>query len=189
MNESFGNSKFRIRTHWIVFTGAPSAGKTTILRKLNEHGYLTVPEVARTHIEEETSKGLSIEQIRRDESQFQKELLSKKIDIENKLTINDTVILDRGVPDSVTYFRLAGLDPESAIPKSYEYRYRLVFVFDRLPYLKDVARTESEEQAEYIDKWIRKDYQNLGYNLIIVPVMSSEKRIEFILDKVNKLND
>lgn len=34
-------------TNWYVLIGAPSSGKTTILDKLQSHGYLIIPEVAR----------------------------------------------------------------------------------------------------------------------------------------------
>lgn len=189
MTDSSKAKYLRIKTNWIVFTGAPNAGKTTILNRLNKRGFQVVPEAARYHIEEKKSEGMSVEQIRGNESEFQKFLLSQKIAIADSLNANALTILDRGVPDSVTYYRLAGLEPGSAIPDTYKYRYRKIFLFESLPYIKDSARTESTHQAELIGNWLKKDYEDLGYEPILVPVMSVEQRIDFILEEIGHLND
>jgi predicted ATPase len=40
-------------TNWYVITGAPSSGKTTLLKELEELGYRVIHEVARAFIEME----------------------------------------------------------------------------------------------------------------------------------------
>lgn len=40
-----------IQTAWCVLTGAPSCGKTTVLKALESLGYTSVPEAARAYIE------------------------------------------------------------------------------------------------------------------------------------------
>ena len=53
-------------THWYVITGAPSSGKTTLLRELEKAGYRVIHEVARTIIESELAQGRTLKQIRSD---------------------------------------------------------------------------------------------------------------------------
>ena len=44
-------------TNWYVITGAPSSGKSSVIRELENLGYRVVHEVARAYIEEELKKG------------------------------------------------------------------------------------------------------------------------------------
>lgn len=51
-----------------------------------------------------------------------------------------------------------------------------------MPYNKDYARTESEEEQIKLQKLLKKSYQKLNVPIVVVPTMSSEEeRFEFIL--------
>jgi hypothetical protein len=55
------STPLRVQTRWHVITGAPSCGKTTLIRDLADRGFATVPETARRHMEAQLAQGRSIE--------------------------------------------------------------------------------------------------------------------------------
>ena len=72
-------------TGWYVITGAPCAGKTSVVLNLERRGYPVVHETARAYIEERQSAGESLALIRSDELAFEREILRRKIEIEASL--------------------------------------------------------------------------------------------------------
>lgn len=170
-------------TEWIVITGAPSSGKTSVINDLKARGYNVQDEVAREYIETCIARGLSMQDIRADGGcDLQQQILRLKTEREAALTPQDTVFLDRGIPDSMTYFRLAGLDVAAAKAAAGRFRYDAVFLFDRLPMIDDGIRVESEVLAGEIDTMLMQDYRSLGYDPVRVPVMPIVKRTDFILN-------
>jgi predicted ATPase len=175
-----------IATRWCVVTGAPCSGKTTVLMAMEQIGFTWIPEVARVYIDQELAKGLTIDEIRRDEAAFQRGLVATKARIESELIPHDTVFFDRALPDSITYFRAVGLDPQEVVDISNNFRYFRVFIFDRLIFEQDGARIESEETMQFLDKQLELDYRNLGYEVIRVPVMPVEDRVQLILSSIGQ---
>ncbi len=119
-------------TNWYVITGAPSSGKTTLLKELEKIGYRVVHEVARAHIETQMAQGRTLEEIRSDKQSFENRVLNRKIALEAQLPKHEVIVFDRAVPDSIAYFELAGLDTAEAIARSPRNRYRKVFLLDPL---------------------------------------------------------
>lgn len=109
-----------------VITGAPSAGKSTLLGKLESRGYLVVPEAARELIDEGIARDKPIEEIRRNEAQFQKEVLLRNLRREITLPIDRDVLLDRAIPDSIAFYLLQGPDPNHIRQQALG-RYRRIF--------------------------------------------------------------
>ena len=103
--------------NWYVITGAPSSGKTSVICELERLGYRVVHEVARAFIDEELKKGKTIEQIKADELAFERHILYKKIKIEESLPKKEIIFLDRASPDSIAYFKSAGLNPNEPVKK------------------------------------------------------------------------
>lgn len=98
------------RTHWIVVTGAPCSGKTSVIRTLENNGYEVVHETARALIDHALAQGLTLEAVKADELTFERQVLSAKIAAESSLNKNRPIFLDRAIPDSIAYFRKAGFD-------------------------------------------------------------------------------
>lgn len=171
-------------TQWIVITGAPCSGKTTVIRELERRGWRVVHETARRYIEEELARGRSLNQIRgSDPLAFQREILRRKAVIEEGLPPEERVFLDRGVPDSVGYYRLSGLDDREPQALGHRFRYHRVFLFERLPVATDEVRDENEATAARLDALIRAAYAEAGYAPVIVPVLPVERRVRFVLDR------
>ncbi|MBW2566841.1 MAG: ATP-binding protein [Deltaproteobacteria bacterium] len=173
-------------TNWYVVTGAPSSGKTTLVRELEKLGYRVVHEVARAHIEQQMARGQTLEEVRADKKSFENSILNAKIAIEAKLSKDEVIILDRAIPDSIAYFEVAGLDTKGAIVKSPRNRYKKVFLLDRLPYQADHARIEDIQTAVSLDQGLEQSYRMLGYDVIRVAVMPIEDRTKLILKEIEE---
>lgn len=171
--------------NWYVVTGAPSSGKTTILKLLKKKGYSVLYEVARIYIDQELKKGKTIKQIRRDEGEFQRKILDLKIQYENKLDPKKMTFLDRAIPDSLAYYKLIGLPGDKYLKNAAKKNsYKKIFLFERLDFEKDYARTESEEEIKKLESLLEKTYKQLRIPIVRVPKMSIEKRLKFILENL-----
>ncbi len=177
---------FKFDTQWCVITGAPSSGKTSVIDELAARGYPIQTEVARELIEECLRHGMTLAEIRGADyvQEMQRKILRFKLAREKALDEKKLVFSDRGTPDSIVYFKLAGVDAKQAIEASHTYHYRAVFMLDRLPLVKDGVRTESDAQAEKICGQIAAAYTALGYELVAVPVLPVPQRADFILQKL-----
>lgn len=174
-----------MKNNWYVFTGAPSSGKTTIIRLLEKKGFKAVYEMARIYIDEQLKKGKTIQEIRKDEADFQRKILDLKIHFESKLNSKEITFLDRAIPDSLAYYELVGLPKDKFLENAVkESSYKKIFIFERIGFEKDYARTESKKEVEKLEKLIEKVYKNLPFPIIKVPKMSVGKRVKFILDNL-----
>ncbi len=177
---------FKYDTNWCVITGAPSSGKTSVIDEFARRGYPIQSEVARELIEECLRHGMTLAEIRGADyvQEMQRKILRFKLAREMALDEKKLVFADRGTPDSIVYFKLAGVDAKQAIDASHTYHYRAVFMLDRLPLVKDGVRTESDAEAEKIGDQIAAAYTALGYELVAVPVLSVPERVDYILQKL-----
>lgn len=174
------------KTNWVVITGAACSGKSTVIEELSNLGYTCVRELARDHFNEEISDGSKSQTVRSNEGRFQFEVTKKKLQIGAKLNPDDLIFLDRGMPDSITYYRHAGTDPATVVNECMRFRYGLVFIFHQLPHVMDEIRNESEEENNLIQKWLKSDYESMGYTVIDVPVMPVKDRVVFVLAKIEE---
>jgi len=172
------------RTNWCVITGAPCSGKTSVIKELEQRGYKVVHETARAYIDQQLAAGRRLEEIKADELAFENHILNDKLVIESTLPPNETIFFDRGIPDSIAYFKLAGLDADPPLKKSKRRRYRRVFFFERLGFLKDRVRSEDEDAADSLNSLIEESYRLLDYEIIPVPVLSIEQRVDYILSRL-----
>jgi len=175
-----------IPTNWYVITGSPCSGKTSVILQLERRGFRVVHEAARAYIDEQRALGLTLDEIKSDISSFEHQILSRKVDTEIRLSPNETVFLDRGVPDSVAYFSVEGLDDTVPMRESRRYRYRAVFFFECLTFETDAARSEDDHKAARLDALLKEGYRSLGYALIHIPVVPIEERVELVLSHVKK---
>lgn len=172
-------------TNWHVITGAPCSGKTAVICELERLGHQVVHEVAREYIDERLQHEQTISQIKADILSFESHILQKKIEIERSRLKEETVFLDRAVPDSIGYYILEGLDPYDPIQKSRLWRYKNIFFFDRIPFEKDPVRSENDKIASRIEGLLKESYRMLGYEITFVPLMSISERVRLILKHVS----
>lgn len=173
------------KNNWYVITGAPSSGKTTLIELLEKRGFHVIHEAARAYINEEIERGRTINEIRRDELQFQKKILELKIEQEKALDPEKIFFLDRGIPDSIAYYALYGAREDEFLKNATRYcSYRKVFLLDMVENEQDYARIENEEQRQQIHDLLFKCYSELRIPLFAIPAMPPEERIDYILTKL-----
>jgi predicted ATPase len=167
-----------------VITGAPCCGKTTLINLLAGKGFQTVPEIGREYIEREMAKGRTIDEIRESEVDFCYRIRDMTLERESGLRAKERFFLDRALPDCLTFYRLAGLDPNQVLPQCFHHQYASVFVLDRFPFQLDGVRIEGDAASGFADEWLARDYGALGYSVVRVPVLSPEERLAFVLNSL-----
>lgn len=168
-------------TEWCVITGAPCSGKTAVVSELARRGFRVVHEAARAHIDAEMKKGRRLDEIKSDPARFEGRIFRTKLAIEARLSAQERLFFDRALPDSIAYYRLEGLDPAEPRRQSLRVRYRRVFLFERIEFMKDSVRTEDAETAARIERLIEAAYTDLDYTIVRVPVMPVATRADFVL--------
>ncbi|UCD41681.1 MAG: ATP-binding protein [Chloroflexota bacterium] len=177
------STPFKVETKWHVITGASCSGKTTMINQLSAKGIKTAAETARKYFDTEIAKGRTIEQIREHTTDLQRAIDGMQKRLEYGLNPHETTFLDRALPDSLTFYRVAGLDPNEILAECFQHRYASVFLLDRLPFLrKKMLGPEDEVSASFVDEWLERDYSALGYRVVRVPFLLPEERLAFVLD-------
>ena len=176
--------------NYIVLTGAMGGGKSTILKALFEMDTVCVPEPARKILFEQRSiEASGVPEI--DPGLFTMLMLSRSIHDYNEYDSGHAhIVFDRGVPDMIAYAGLFGLDLHPYRNAAKQYRYNdTVFYF---PPWKDIYSTDEErkigfEGAKAFGVQTKRIYEDLGYNVIEMPLVSIDERARFILKKLKEL--
>ena len=171
---------FEVQTNWHVITGGACSGKTTVIDLLAEQGHQTLPEVSRQYIEQELAKGRTLDEIfaSADDERAIKDWQRRA---EEGLRAGDVVFLDRAMPDCLWFWRLHGLDPNEIVQECLCHRYASVFILDLLPLELDGARIEDKTFTLHFDECLVRDYSALGYQVVRVPVLPPQERVEYVL--------
>ena len=172
-------------TNWYVITGGPGSGKTTTVNLLTARGYNTTIEHARHYIDTQRVTGKTVEEIRKNQKEFQLGVLDMQIEQEKSLATDEVVFLDRAIPDAVAYYRFLHLSEDEKLHDALKAAsYRKIFILDYLPLVNDYARTEDEEAQKKIHALITEVYESLPFPVVHVPVFPPEERVDFILKNI-----
>ena len=168
-----------------VISGGPATGKTSLINELEKKGYFVLKEVAR-RVANFNFAGKNIKQINMKD--FHKKIfeIQKKEYIEMKESKKQMVFSDRGIGDTLAYFKFYNLSiPSQFFNSLREIKYSRVFILDKLDfYKKDFLRQENEFEQRKIHELIIETYKELNYPIVFVPLISIKKRADFILDKI-----
>ncbi|WP_157091426.1 AAA family ATPase [Methylobacterium nodulans] len=176
-----------IQNQWYVITGPPCCGKSTTIELLSRRGFWVRPEVAREYIDREMRKGREIQEIRASMQNFQVDILMNSLETEQYLPKEKIIFFDRGVPDSLAYFRLHGIPVEKYMKFIKPARYRKVFYLDPLDnYSVDYARVESVNERDKLAHLLWQAYSDLDFHVERVPVLAAQERVEYILHRITQ---
>ena len=169
-------------TNWYVITGGPSSGKTTTVNLLRDRGYKTTIEHARHYLDTQRIYGMTVEEVRKNQMEFQLGVLEMQIEQENSLKEDDVVFLDRAIPDSLAYYRFLNFPPDKKLLDILtKVFYKKIFILDRLPLIRDYARQEDEAAQKTIHGLLTEVYESLPFTVVHVPVLPPIDRVNFIL--------
>lgn len=168
-------------TSWVVITGPPSSGKTSLINALAAQGYRIAAEVAREIICYTLGSARLQHQLPRNSLALQREILAVTLRREHRLPVQQRIFFDRGAPDSIAYLKYHHFNPKVAYKACEFRRYAKVFYCQGLPIVKDDIRIEDEWVAQKLGQKIMDAYESLGYFLHILPPVSIEERLELIL--------
>lgn len=171
-----------------VITGAPSSGKSSVLRELQARGHNTLPEGARIVIDQFISKGYTAAEAR-ESPYFREMIVEKNRDIEGLIQDypDDPFFLDRSLVDNLAFMRLNNEDiSETLWRECGNQQYDNVFLFERLPIEEDAVREEDDEECDQIQRQLRSVYEELGYSVTTVPVLPVYERASYIEDEITK---
>ena len=170
------------QTNWYVITGGPGSGKTTTVNLLQKRGYTTTIEHARHYIDTQRITGRTVEEIRKNQIEFQKGILDMQIEQEASLPPGEIVFLDRALPDALAYYRFLEIPENEKLDNALkEASYKKIFILDFLPLVNDYARSEDEVAQKQIHLLLTEVYKSLPFPVIHVPVLPPEERVDFIL--------
>lgn len=170
---------------FFIITGGPGAGKTTLLDALAVRGYHRTVEAGRAIIQDQTAiDGPALPW--RDPACFAEAMLVWDMRSYRMAEAQPgPVFFDRGVPDLIGYLRLMGLPvPAHMMRAAAQFRYnRLVFVAPFWPeiFATDHERKQSPEEARRTCQTLMDTYQELGFELAMLPQASVEERVRFVL--------
>lgn len=170
---------------FFVLTGGPGAGKTTLIEEMKRRGLATTEEAGRGVIREEMESGGDalpwVDRERFAERMFEWELRSWR-DAERE---KGPVLFDRGLPDTIGYLRLEGLEvPAWMEEEAWRLRYNAsVFIAAPWPeiYGRDEERRQSWDVAVRTYEVMVEAYTDLGYRLVEVPRASVAERADFVM--------
>lgn len=173
--------------NFTILTGAPGSGKSAVLNVLRKIGHECVDEPAREILAEQRSvggRGLPAE----DPRLFTELLLSRSLFNYRRMERRGSLLLfDRGIPDVVGYGKYYGLDTTHMLRAARQYRYaKTVFVTPAWEaiYRTDDERTMTYDEARLFGDGINNIYEELGYDLVTLPLESPESRARFILARL-----
>lgn len=175
----------KTQNNWYAFSGVASSGKTTMINLLEKKGYKVIHESATEFVKLQFQKGYTIENIRKNEEVFQKIILQLKIFYESLSNPNQITFIDRGIPDTVAFFKQYNIPMDDFVKQEiHNASYKKVFLFERLPLVQEDYRPEPEEEIAIMDRYNQEAYKKLGHTIVNVPVMPIEERLSFILNNL-----
>ena len=178
-------NNLRKKTNWYVITGGPSSGKTTTVNLLKDRGYITTIEHARHYLDTQRLKGRTVEEVRKNQSEFQLGVLDMQIEQESEISPVVLVFLDRAIPDALAYYRFLNLSVDEKLTQALRtVSYKKVFILDCLPLVKDYARNEDDVAQKKIHELLTEVYESLPFPVIHVPVLPPDERVDFILKNI-----
>jgi len=173
-------------TKRIVISGAPGTGKTSIIKELSNRGYKCHPEISREIIANQLKTSGTI-------TPWQDLNTFSELVIEGRLKQFESAttkleFYDRGIIDSIAYLlkdKISITNKWQQIASNNAY-FSKVFITPpwEAIYCKDNERKEDFETAMEIHQYMIEAYELYSYEVCIIPKMSINERIDFIISQI-----
>jgi predicted ATPase len=169
---------------FVVVTGGPGAGKSTLIEALAADGLRHMPEAGRAIIRDQIAIGGPALPWA-DRRAFAELMLGWELrSWREAQALDGHVLFDRGIPDVLGYLRLCGRPVPRHVERAAErFRYnRRVFIAPPWPeiFVQDEERKQSPEEAEATHRAMVEVYSGLGYELVPLPLAPVADRVRFV---------
>lgn len=177
------------QTKLVVISGCSGGGKSTLLSELSNKGYAVVSEVGREIVQEQLA-------IKGDMTPWQNPQAFCEMMIERSIAayhraktmttaMNQVVFFDRSFLEGVSYYQSLKIDKYNHFIEELRY-YPTIFM---APPWKDIFCQDDERKHSFEDALIEyerllKFYPEQGYQIIALPKVSVEERVEFLLSAI-----
>lgn len=166
-------------TNWLVLTGAPSSGKTSLAKHLERYGFKVHYEVARKLLEENPDARL-------DQDKFSEDVALDDVKNMASFDINKLIVFDTSWVCHEVYNRFYNRFKHGIYSGAEIYKFKYIFILDELEkHEEDGIRIENKKECLEISKRMEKAYENLGYSVIRIPAMPLDNRAAFIFNHIN----
>lgn len=172
------------RDNFIVITGGPGSGKSTLIDALAVSGLQQMPEAGRPIIQDQMAIGGSALPWA-DRSAFAELMLGWELRSWREASAHSGITLfDRGVPDVIGYLTLSRLPVPQHVRKAAErFRYnRRVFIAPpwQAIFGQNTERRQTWAEAEATYHAMVDVYSALDYELVDLPLATIEDRVRFV---------
>ncbi|EMS96395.1 hypothetical protein H009_17313 [Agrobacterium tumefaciens str. Cherry 2E-2-2] len=171
---------------FIILSGCSGGGKSTLLAELARRGFATVEEPGRRIVIEETRNGgTALPWI--DIEAFARRAIAMALEDRQKAPPEGPVFFDRGLIDAASALRHINGDAFiETLRVAHRYN-RLVFLTPPWP---EIYRGDSERKHGFdaaVEEYERllRDYDELGYDISVLPKSGIEERADFILSRID----
>lgn len=170
---------------FVLVTGGPGAGKSTLIEALRTAGHPAVGEAGRAVIQQQAAiGGRALPQ--RDPELFAEVILSWELrSYQRALAMPGVVFFDRGLPDVVGAFAMLGRPVPAHVRRAAEtFRYhRRAFLAPPWPEIfhRDAERWQDHAEAVRTHDAMVNAYTDLGYDLVTLPRADVPTRLAFVL--------
>lgn len=175
---------------FVVITGGPGSGKTSLISALVAEGLRAMPEAGRAIIQDQVAIGGNALPWA-DRAAFAELMLAWDLrSYREAQGLDGPILFDRGIPDVIGYLQLCGLPvPEPIWKAAALRRYRAqVFIAPPWPaiYSGDAERKQSLEEAQATHEAMLRVYVSLGYELVSLPLLPVAERVAFMLRELGQ---
>lgn len=171
-------------TKRILLTGGPGFGKSSIIQELERMGFSVFHEIARQIIRDEVEiGGTALPWL--DITSFSEQVLQGRIN-QYALGENNIQFYDRGLPDIAGFLRKEKKEtPEEIWQLCRDFKYDPI-VYITPPweaiFHRDAERKEDFAMALKVHRALESVYQELGYELVPIPMGSISWRAQYLLN-------
>lgn len=163
------DSRAFVETNWVVLTGPPSSGKTSVALELSRRGVQIKEDEGRKLLEKVCGANHRRQLDAETETRCQYQIAQAKLARLSEADPSEPIAWDYGPACSIAWMRIADLPiPRDLLDSAQTIRFAAIFLFEPILFVEDKIRTEHAERDELFEELLTV-YKELGYDPIKLP--------------------